>query len=71
MLILLTRQRRIMSLRCLDKWRCVDSGWCEHRKGVQVDQEKESAEGKNSRLGLVFLRDEQAGEKRWYGDVYG
>lgn len=70
MLILLTRQRRIISLRCPDKWRCVDSGWCEHRKGVQVDQGKESAEGKNSWLGLILLRDEQAGEG-WYGDVYG
>ena len=47
-----------------------DSGWC-HRKGVQVDQGEEPAEGKNSWLGPVFLRNEQTGEKGWYGDVYG
>ena len=47
-----------------------DSGWC-HRKGVQVDQGEEPAEGKNSWLGLILLRDEQAGEEGWYGDVYG
>lgn len=43
----------------------------EMRKGVQVDQGEEPAEGKNSWLGLILLRDEQAGEEGWYGDVYG
>ena len=47
-----------------------DSGWY-HRKGVQVDQGEEPAEGKNSWLGFILFRDEQVGEKGWYGDVYG
>ena len=37
-----------------------------------MDQGEESAEGKNSWLGLILLlRDEQAGEEGWYGDVHG
>ena len=36
-----------------------------------MDQGEESAEGKNRRLGLILLRDEQAGEEGWYGNVYG